>query len=161
MMIRSVLLLAFFLSAGCISTMEEPGPMKFPEEPVRRERQAPELVPPSEDVTPTERWKSQLEAIAPKGWQVGEAVDQLEAPEGWWRIEGGRGIAYTITCKDKKFTVWFLPKDWKGREDGTAPVKLFGANQDWQMFATTTGHEGWEKAEEDTARVFGVSPARG
>jgi len=159
---RSALLLVFFLSSGCISTLEEPGPMKFENEPERRERAAPELVPPAEDVTPTERWKAELAKIAPPGWTVSEAVDQLEAPDGWSRIEGGRGIAYTFASKDKSFTIWFLPRDWKGKFDGPTPVKLFGANADWQLFYTTTGHEGWEKPEEAVARAFKVAfPARG
>src|SRR5271155_1839344 len=68
MQIRLALVLTAFLSAGslqgCIST-EEPGPMRFPEDPVRRDRPAPELVPGSEDVTPTERWKAKLAQIAP------------------------------------------------------------------------------------------------
>ncbi|MEZ0227541.1 MAG: hypothetical protein ACAI25_02880 [Planctomycetota bacterium] len=161
MKIRSALLIAFFLSSGCIST-EEPGPMRFPEEPIRRQRAAPELVPPAEHVTPTERWKAELARIAPQGWTVGDAVDQLEAPDGWSRIEGGRGIAFTITRKDKSFTVWFLPRDWKGKDDRTAPVRLFGCNADWQMFYTAAGHEGWAKPEEDVAKAFKVAfPARG
>ncbi len=162
MKIRSVLLLSFFLSSGCISTLEEPGPMKFPQEPIRRERPAPELVPPAERVTPTERWKAQLASLAPSGWTVGEAVDQLEAPDGWSRIEGGRGISFTITSKDKAFTVWFLPRDWKGKDDRSVPVKFFGCNTDWQMYYTASGHDGWAKPEEDVARAFKVAfPARG
>lgn len=161
MKLRSALLLAFFLSAGCIS-MEEPGPMKFPEEPIRRERAAPELVPSAEDVTPTARFQAKLAKVAPAGWTVGDAVDQLEAPDGWSRIEGGRGIAFTIAKKEKSFTVWFMPLDWKGRFDGPMSVKLFGANEDWQLYFTAEGHDGWEKPEEDVARAFKVAfPTRG
>jgi hypothetical protein len=162
MQIRSAILLTFFLSAGCISTMEEPGPMKFPTEPIRRARPAPELVPPAEHVTPTQRWKAELARVAPAGWTVGDAVDQLEAPDGWSRFEGGRGISFTISKKDQAFTIWFLPKDWKGKDDKTAPVKLFGSNADWQLFYTTAGHAGWAKPEEDVAKAFKVAfPARG
>jgi hypothetical protein len=163
MKIRGALLLSFFLSSGCIATLEEPGPMRFPQEPVRRERSAPELVPPAEHVTPTERWKAELARVAPSGWTVGEAIDQLEAPDGWSRIEGGRGISFTI-AKDGRssFTVWFLPRDWKGKDDKTAPVKYFGANADWHLFYTTSGHDGWAKPQEDVARAFKVAfPARG
>jgi hypothetical protein len=166
MKIRSALLLAFFLFAGtfsgCLVCTEEPGPMKFPEEPVRREREAPELIPPAEDVTPTERYRAELAKVAPKEWTVGDAVDQLEAPDGWSRLEGGRGIAFTISKGDKGFTVWFMPADWKGKFDGPAQVQLYGASADWQLFYTREGHEGWEKPERDVARAFGVaSPTRG
>lgn len=163
MQIRSALLLAFFLvSSGCISTLEEPGPMKFPQEPVRRERPAPELIPAAEDVTPTERWKAELAKVTPQGWTVGEAVDQLEAPEGWSRIEGGRGISYTIQKGEQRFTIWFLPKDWKGKDDHCAPVKFVGSNTDWHLYCTTTTVTGWSKPQEDVARAFKVAfPARG
>jgi len=165
MQIRLALVLTAFLSAGslqgCIST-EEPGPMRFPEDPVRRDRPAPELVPGSEDVTPTERWKAKLAQIAPLGWTVGDAVDQLEAPDAWSRTEGGRGIAFTISKKDRTFTIWFMPLDWKGRFDGPQAVKLFGANQEWQLYYTVSGHEGWDRPEEDVARAFKVAfPAKG
>jgi len=159
MNMRPLLLLAFCLSTGCISTVEEPGPLAFPEDPIRRERAAPQLVPPAEDVTPTERWKTKLAEVAPSGWKVGDAVDQLEAPDGWSRLEGGRGIAFTVSKDDKKFTVWFLPKDWKGKDDGTAPVRLFGSNEEWQLFFTTAGHDGWEKPEEAVANAFGFTPS--
>jgi hypothetical protein len=164
MKIRSMLLVIFLAAlAGCSS--EEPGPMRFPEEPIHRDRQAPELVPPSADVTATERWHAKLEKIAPAGWTVGDAVDQLEAPEGWSRVEGGRGIAFTIAkcetpTRRKAFTLWFMPLDWKGKFDGPTQVKCFGASKDWQLYYTVSGHEGWDRPAEDVARAFKVA-ARG
>ncbi len=179
MKIHSTLLVIFLAAlAGCSS--EEPGPMRFPEEPVHRDRLAPELVPPSSDVMATERWHARLEKIAPAGWTVGDAVDQLEAPEGWSRIEGGRGISFTIAnsgaappgpreglrpsdsphAKSKKsFTLWFMPLDWKGKFDGPTQVKCFGANKDWQLYCTVSDHQGWDRPEEDVARAFKVALA--
>ncbi len=159
MKIHSMLLVIFLAAlAGCSS--EEPGPMRFPEEPVHRDRLAPELVPPSSDVTATERWHARLEKIAPAGWTVGDAVDQLEAPEGWSRVEGGRGISFTIVKSRKSFTLWFMPLDWKGKFDGPTQVKCFGANKDWQLYYTVSDHLGWDRPEEDVARAFKVALAR-
>jgi hypothetical protein len=54
-----------------------------------------------------------------------------------------------------------MPRDWKGKFDGPVSVKLFGSNEDWQIYYTAAGHEGWAKAPEDVARAFHAFPARG
>jgi hypothetical protein len=152
---RPLLLTLCLVAPGCIST-EEPGPMKFPKDPVCRERPAPELAPAPEAVTPIERWKHTLVRIAPAGWTVDDASSQVETPDGWTRLDGGRGLSFTVRNKDQRFVVWFMPLDWKGTFERTAPVQRLGANDQWQLFTTETGHDGWTKPEDEVARAFQV-----
>jgi hypothetical protein len=166
------LALAAILLAGCTA---EPmiTPIEFPKEPVRHESVARDPAPNAESLAPVDRWRRDLERIAPVGWTVEDPVDQIESPDGWSRIEGGRGISITIVNRLKRvdpgsrpprFVLALFPTGWQGKDgfDDATPMKLFGASSDWILFYDPTSHEGWEKPEEDVARTFHVPcPAKG
>ncbi len=115
------------LLAGC--TGPEPGtPIEFPREPVRVERRARDPEPTTDVLAPVDRWREQLASVAPAGWIVEDPVDQLESPDGWERLAGGRGISFTLVNKGRtiavapgvtanpRFAVLLFPRGWEGRD---------------------------------------------
>jgi hypothetical protein len=95
---------------------------------VRVERRARDPEPQADVLAPVDRWRQQLASAAPAGWVVEDPVDQLESPDGWERLEGGRGISFTLVNKSRTivtgpgvtrnptFTIFLLPRGWEGRD---------------------------------------------
>ena len=190
-------LLSFLVTlslAGCMSA-PPPEAITFPQENKREVAPATEPEPTNEVLAPVDQWKRALEKILPAGWALEDPSDQNEAPFGWERIQGGRGIELGLVnqksalpdgggSRHPRFVAALFPVGWEGRaqtaglafsgdhllhvkppKKGPFPTdteclksaRFFGKSGDWLMFFNATGHEGWERPEEDVARALGIS----
>src|SRR5205823_1719864 len=120
-------------------------PIEFPSEPVRHESVARDPAPNTESLAPVDRWRHDLERIAPVGWTVEDTIDQIESPEGWQRIEGGRGMSITIVNRLKpadaqgrqpRFVMALFPVGWSGKDgfEDSKPMRIFGTSSEWILF---------------------------
>lgn len=175
--------------SGCASPPPAE-PIPFRREVVREPETAKEPEPTAETLAPVDRWKRDLERVVPAGWVLEDPNDAIEAPTGWERTQGGRGLELTLVNKQKAikdrsgardptFVFSVFPLGWEGRaltaglafqedklvhlkkpgtdRDCTRSMRFFGKNGDWLLFFTASGHDGWERPEEEVARALKIS----
>jgi hypothetical protein len=114
----------------------------------------------------------------PTGWTIGEAQDQIDAPFGWERRRGDRGLRFDISDGSGKtrFVVTFMPTGFEGRSDemgivfeegrtktfnkpiatGAPTEAHFGAAGDFFVFVKNDCGTDWAKATDDVARALGA-----
>lgn len=139
------LFLAAALAApGCVS--DPPAAVyEFPKETLRKERVAIEAPPPAAHLVDVDKLRAELERAMPPGWTIEDPDDQIEAPAGWERIDGARGMAVKLVdhrrtgglAADPYFVLYLFPHGWTGRDlaqgvsvEGDTLVKLPKARPD-------------------------------
>jgi hypothetical protein len=159
-----VLLIALGGAQGCMS--RPAATFEFPKETPKSERIAKDPAPPTAMLVDVDGLRAQLERVVPAGWSIQEPDDQIDAPRGWERIEGPRGMAVQIVDHRKagagSFTLYLFPHGWTGRDVGQGiglegdkivplkkskaviakpddPVVFYGASRDWLFFHATKG----------------------
>jgi hypothetical protein len=172
-------LLAAALSAGCASESERPE-NNVP--PPRRQAPTPDPIPagftPLPTVAPVSRWRIALRAVVPAGWTLGDAQDQIDAPLGWERRHGDRGLRFEISDASgaTRFVLTLMPAGFEGRSGelglvfeesrtktfnkpiatGAPTEEAFGAVGDFFLFVKNDCGTDWAKATDDVARALGA-----
>jgi hypothetical protein len=172
-------LLAAALSAGCASESERPE-NNVP--PPRRQAPTSDPLPagftPLPTVAPVSRWRRDLQEVVPAGWTLGEAQDQIDAPLGWERRGGDRGLRFDISDArgSTRFVVTLMPAGFEGRSDelglvfvesrtkpfnkplatGAPTEEHLGAAGDFYLFVKNDCGSDWVKATDDVARALGA-----
>lgn len=123
--LSSSLLLAAALGApGCVLKDPPASSYEFPKEMPRAPRTSPDAPPPSAHLVDVDRLRADLERAVPAGWTIEDPDDQIEAPVGWERIDGARGIAVKLVDRrraggltaDPYFVLYLFPRGWTGRD---------------------------------------------
>jgi hypothetical protein len=156
--------------AGCSSNERTvASTFEFPTEAVRPERVSPDPAPQAAVLVDLDKLRADLGRAVPTGWTIEDPEDQLQAPPGWERLEGDRGLAVKIVDRrranggaERSFVLYLFPRGWSGRDfsqgisvvDDRAkklararpeyastddPVAFYGASRDWLFFHSTKG----------------------
>ncbi len=136
------------LLAGCSS-----GPPPAP--PSYRERAASRPAPkavadaPEGRPVPVDRWRERLQERLPPPWRLAAVEAQIEAPSGWSRLQGDRGVALVFEDGLARQPFWLLPRGFDGAPiQGRDSAVLRAASDEFVLFSPAKDAPGWGATEE-------------
>lgn len=129
MWLGAALLGAAWSVAGCGSN--EPEPQR--ERPPARRAEPAEA--PSGVLAPVDAWRDALTTRLPAPWTLTEIAAQVEAPEGYTRVAGGRGLLIRIGGGPEEQRFWVMPRGFEGTSQSAEPaVVVQGERDDMLLF---------------------------
>ncbi len=138
--------LLLILPLGCSSPPAEPQP-----DPPPRLVQAPQPLPapPPGVLAPVDAWKKHLAQVLPAPWGLTAIEAQVQAPQGWSRTEGSRGLRLTFSDGAEEQPFWVLPQGFQGYPANDAlAARLCAESPEFLLYAAKGSAPGWNHTEE-------------
>jgi hypothetical protein len=132
------------LLAGCASD-PPPLPPSYAERAAARPQPREVAAPPDGVVAPVDRWTERLRALVPAPWTFAGVEAQVEAPPGWTRIAGDRGLALDFDDGTGRQVFWVLPRGFDGRiHDPSAAAEVRARSDEFVLFGPKQDRPGWQ-----------------
>jgi hypothetical protein len=140
-------LLLPIIALGLAACSSEPPPIQ----PSYRERQAARrpvirevAAPPRGHQAPIDRWKERLAERLPAPWTLASVEAQVEAPPGWTRISGDRGMLFRFQDGANAQDFWLLPAPFDGRIfDPTVAAEVRARSDEFVLYGPRQDVPGW------------------
>jgi hypothetical protein len=139
----SLLTCGALLLGGCSS-----GPPPLPPSHSERAaaRPAPRAVeaPPTGVEAPVDRWRERLATLLPAPWTLSSVEAQVEAPPGWTRIAGDRGLVLWFEDGVQRQAFWLLPRGFDGQIfDMSVAAEIRAKSDEFTLFGPRYDRPGW------------------
>jgi hypothetical protein len=125
--------------AGCGGNEPEPEPERPPA------RRAEPADTPDGVLAPVDAWTEALAAQLPAPWKLDGIDSQVEAPEGYTRVAGGRGLLLRLSGgPDRQQRFWVMPRGFEAVADpGTkTTIEVVAETDELLLFAPAS--PAWE-----------------
>lgn len=140
---------------------------------------------PVNQLCPEDAWRAALKGAAPAGFTVSDAIDQIDAPLGWVRRGGDRGVRFELRDEAGRgfLIATLMPEGFEGRCEGLGidygsgrvvkgkkahprageEIELpFGPTKDgYVLFLKDVTGGIWKTAEADVAQALGARKVSG
>lgn len=147
-------LVACALSLALCACSSEPPPRELRRPPVTRPAPVQVAQCPSGVLAPVDTWRQRLEDLVPAPWKLEAIEAQVEAPPGWTRLDGDRGLVLYLTDGTQRQAFWVMPADFEGRivdaEQAAAPSARC---EGFVLFAPKAAAPGWTASAEVAAAL--------
>ena len=103
-------------------------------------------------LAPVDAWRRRLDELVPSPWRLEEIEAQVQAPAGWTRTRGSRGLVLVFTDGNVRQRFWVMPAGFEGRPvegSGDAePAALHTRNEEYLLFREEQGPASWSATAE-------------
>lgn len=131
------------LLGGC-SSGPPPLPPSHSERAAARPAARPVDAPPKGVEAPIDRWRERLATLVPAPWTLASVEAQVEAPPGWTRIAGDRGLVLWFEDGVQRQGFWLLPKGFDGQIfDMNVAAEIRAKSEEFTLFGPRSDKPGW------------------
>jgi hypothetical protein len=142
------LALATLLLGACASD-PPPLPPSYAERSAARPRPREVSAPPKGLVAPVDRWRERLRQLVPAPWALTGIDAQVEAPPGWTRVAGDRGLVLAFDDGVQRQEFWVLPRGFDGLVyDPANAAEIRACGGDFILYGPRADRPGWNGTTE-------------
>ncbi|MBX3470634.1 MAG: hypothetical protein KF878_27520 [Planctomycetes bacterium] len=121
-----------------------PPPPSWSERAAARPAARPVAAPPRGIDAPVDRWRERLAARVPAPWTLQGIEAQVEAPPGWTRLGGDRGLVLWFEDGAQRQGFWLLPRGFDGKVyDPAQAAEVRATSDDFVLFGPRVDRPGW------------------
>jgi len=140
---KKLALMAFSLSLAACGG--EPPPERQPRQlSVRRTGEATKK-PPEGILAPVDAWRGRLDEHVRVPWKLVQVHQQIEAPPGWTRISGPRGLRIDLSNGKETQSFWVMTSDFAARQVEAEPAQPCGKNEEFVIYQPASQAKGWSQ----------------
>lgn len=140
-------MISLTLSALCLGACASgppPPPPSWKERAAARPGARPVDPPPQGLQAPVDRWRERLSALVPAPWALRGVEAQVEAPPGWTRVAGDRGLVVWFEDGVQRQGFWLLPRDFDGQvHDPSVAAEVRATSDEFVLFGPRSDRPGW------------------
>ncbi len=132
------------LCLGACASDPPPPPPSWKERAAARPSARPVEAPPQGLQAPVDRWRERLASLVPAPWTLQAVEAQVEAPPGWTRVSGDRGLVFWFEDGVQRQGFWLLPRGFDGKVyDPTQAAEVRAKSDEFVLFGPKADRPGW------------------
>jgi hypothetical protein len=141
------------LTLALVACGGDPPPEREPRQRSLRSTGEAADTPPEGILAPIDQWRARLADEVPVPWTLARVEQQIEAPAGWSRIRGPRGLRLEISDGTSTQTFWVMASRFEGEETESNPALACGKNDEFLLYRAHETAAGWASTAEVAAAL--------